>query len=208
LSKLGLSTSGSMVSKILRQIQTESGGNAKAIGGNDGLADGNATGLMQVKPGTFRAYAVDGHNNIMNGYDNILAGLNYAKARYGSDLSFLGQGHGYANGGLITKHQIAEIGEGNQPEMIIPLSSMKSSRGYETLGQAAVAMAARDGVSGDSDTNKMQILLEQSNQLNQQMIQILMAILNQSQISNEPLGENVMRNISKGLFNQYGRAFN
>lgn len=99
LSKLGLSTSSSMVSKILKQIQTESGGNAKAMGGNDGLADGNATGLMQVKPGTFKAYAVDGHNNIMNGYDNILAGLNYAKHRYGSDLSFLGQGHGYANGG-------------------------------------------------------------------------------------------------------------
>ncbi|WP_273730419.1 tape measure protein [Leuconostoc mesenteroides] len=99
LSKLGLSTSGSMVSKILKQIQTESGGNAKAIGGNDGLADGNATGLMQVKPGTFKAYAVDGHNNIMNGYDNILAGLNYAKHTYGNNLSFLGQGHGYANGG-------------------------------------------------------------------------------------------------------------
>ncbi|MGC2973718.1 tape measure protein [Leuconostoc mesenteroides subsp. dextranicum] len=99
LNKLGLSTSGSMVSKVLKQIQTESGGNAKAIGGNDGLADGNATGLMQVKPGTFKTYAVDGHNNIMNGYDNILAGLNYAKHRYGSDLSFLGQGHGYANGG-------------------------------------------------------------------------------------------------------------
>ena len=99
LSQLGLSTSGSMVSKVLKQIQTESSGNAKAIGGNDGLADGNATGLMQVKPGTFKAYAVDGHNNIMNGYDNILAGLNYAKHRYGSDLSFLGQGHGYANGG-------------------------------------------------------------------------------------------------------------
>ncbi|UUE18591.1 tape measure protein [Leuconostoc mesenteroides] len=99
LSKLGLSSSSSMVNKVLKQIQTESGGNAKAIGGNDGLADGNATGLMQVKPGTFKAYAVDGHNNIMNGYDNILAGLNYAKHRYGSGLSFLGQGHGYANGG-------------------------------------------------------------------------------------------------------------
>lgn len=109
LSKLGLSTSSSMVSKILKQIQTESGGNAKAMGGNDGLADGNATGLMQVKPGTFKAYAVDGHNNIMNGYDNILAGLNYAKHRYGSDLSFLGQGHGYANGGRT--NGIGVVGE-------------------------------------------------------------------------------------------------
>ena len=109
LKALGLSTSGSMVSKILKQIQTESGGNAKAFGGNDGLADGNATGLMQVKPGTFKAYAVDGHDNIMNGYDNILAGLNYAKHRYGSDLSFLGQGHGYANGGRT--NGIGVVGE-------------------------------------------------------------------------------------------------
>lgn len=109
LSKLGLSSSSSMVNKVLKQIQTESSGNAKAIGGNDGLADGNATGLMQVKPGTFKAYAVDGHNNIMNGYDNILAGLNYAKHRYGSDLSFLGQGHGYANGGRT--NGIGVVGE-------------------------------------------------------------------------------------------------
>ncbi|MCI1689560.1 MAG: tape measure protein [Leuconostoc mesenteroides] len=109
LRKLGLSTSGSMVSKVLKQIQTESGGNARARGGNDGLADGNATGLMQVKPGTFKAYAVDGHDNIMNGYDNILAGLNYAKHRYGSDLSFLGQGHGYANGGRT--NGIGVVGE-------------------------------------------------------------------------------------------------
>lgn len=109
LNKLGLSTSGSMVSKVLKQIQTESGGNARARGGNDGLTDGNATGLMQVKPGTFKAYAVDGHNNIMNGYDNILAGLNYAKHRYGSDLSFLGQGHGYANGGRT--NGIGVVGE-------------------------------------------------------------------------------------------------
>ncbi|CUW06543.1 tape measure protein [Leuconostoc gasicomitatum] len=145
LSQLGLSTSDSMVSKILKQIQTESGGNAGAIGGNDGLADGNATGLMQVKPGTFNAFALAGHGNIMNGYDNMLAGINYAKSRYGNDLSFLGQGHGYANGGLITKNQMIEVGEGNKPEMIIPLDGMKSSRGFELLGKTAVAMAGRDG---------------------------------------------------------------
>lgn len=145
LAKLGLSTAPDMIQRVLRQIQTESGGNPKAMGGNDGLADGNATGLMQVKPGTFAANMLPGHGNIMNGYDNILAGLNYARKRYGDGLSFLGNGHGYANGGLITKHQIAEIGEGNKPEMIIPLDGMKSSRGFELLGKTAVAMAARDG---------------------------------------------------------------
>ncbi|MBZ1515939.1 transglycosylase SLT domain-containing protein [Leuconostoc mesenteroides] len=173
LSKLGLSTSGSMVSKVLKQIQTESGGNAKAKGGNDGLADGNATGLMQVKPGTFRAYALHGHNNIMNGYDNILAGLNYAKHRYGDSLSFLGHGHGYANGGLITKHQIAEIGEGNQPEMIIPLDGMKRSRGFELLGKTAVAMASRDGLTSSSATSDNSDVINQLKQAVELLTQLV-----------------------------------
>ncbi|WLC97585.1 tape measure protein [Leuconostoc carnosum] len=163
LSKLGLSTSSSMVKKVLAQIQTESGGNAKAIGGSDGLSDGNATGLMQVKPGTFKANALSGHNDIMNGYDNILAGLNYAKHRYGDSLSFLGQGHGYANGGLITKNQMVEVGEGNKPEMIIPLDGMKSSRGFELLGKTAVAMAQRDGLNNQpvsSDNSALESKLD------------------------------------------------
>lgn len=133
LKQLGLSTSDNMVAKVLRQIKTESGGNASAMGGTDGLADGRATGLMQVKPGTFNAYKVPGHGNIMNGFDNMLAGLNYAKHRYGENLSFLGNGHGYANGGLITRHQVAEIGEGNKPEMIIPLTN--KPRAMQLLNQ-------------------------------------------------------------------------
>ena len=138
LSKLGLSTSASMVSRVLRQINTESGGNPKAMGGTDGLADGHAEGLMQVKPGTFSAYHLPGHNNIWNGYDNMLAGLNYAKHRYGSGLSFLGNGHGYANGGIATTPSI--FGEAG-PEMAIPLSMTRSDRANQLLGETIVHMA-------------------------------------------------------------------
>ncbi|MEH1647537.1 tape measure protein [Pediococcus pentosaceus] len=138
LSKLGLSTSASMVSRVLRQINTESGGNPKAMGGTDGLADGHAEGLMQVKPGTFSAYHLSGHNNIWNGYDNILAGLNYAKHRYGSGLSFLGNGHGYANGGIANTPSI--FGESG-PEMAIPLSMTRSDRANQLLGETIVHMA-------------------------------------------------------------------
>ena len=118
LAMLGLSTSEGMVNKVLSQIQTESGGNPSAIGGNDGLPDGNATGLMQVKPRTFAAYALPGHHNIMNGFDNILAGLNYARARYGPSLYFLGHGHGYDNGGWINRFGLYPISE-NNPEVVI-----------------------------------------------------------------------------------------
>ena len=107
-----------LTDKVLRQIATESSGDPKAMGGTDGLNDGHAMGLMQVKPGTFAAYKLKGHNNIWNGFDNLLAGLNYAKAHYGSNLSFLGQGHGYRNGGKVYNHEIAHIAE-DSPEYVI-----------------------------------------------------------------------------------------
>lgn len=109
----GLSTSSDMVNKVLRQIATESGGNEKAVQG--GYTDVNtlsgdlAKGLMQTISATFDAHAFPGHKNIFNGYDNLLAALSYAKARYGSNLTFLGQGHGYANGGRT--NGIGVVGE-------------------------------------------------------------------------------------------------
>lgn len=155
LSKLGLSTSESMVSRVLRQINTESGGNPKAMGGTDGLADGHAEGLMQVKPGTFRAYHLPGHNDIWNGYDNMLAGLNYAKHRYGSGLSFLGNGHGYENGGVISTNQLIEVAEHNKPEMVLPLTN--KSRANQLITQAnQIVNGSNDSqvASIDSDSNK------------------------------------------------------
>lgn len=131
----GLPTTSAYVDAWVRQIQTESGGNERAIGGDDGLAEGNATGLLQTKPGTFRAYAFPGHGNIMKGYDNMLAAINYAKHRYGSDmLAVIGHGHGYEHGGLIAKHGFYEIGEGDKPEMVVPLSDREL--GMQRINQA------------------------------------------------------------------------
>lgn len=146
LKMLGLSEG--LVGKVLRQIQTESNGNPKALGGDDGLSDGRAMGLMQVKPPTFNAYKVPGHNNIWNGFDNMLAGLNYAKHRYGSDLYFLGQGHGYADGGLINQHGLYEIAEKNLPEYVIPTDINKRSRAYQLLGEVVTRFRAEDQVTG------------------------------------------------------------
>lgn len=139
LSELGLSTSASMVSRVLRQINTESSGSPKAMGGTDGLADGHAEGLMQVKPGTFRAYHLPGHGNIWNGYDNILAGLNYAKHRYGSGLSFLGNGHGYANGGWGIPGEISFFNEvPGEPEIAI---NPQRSSSEQHIAEAMIARA-------------------------------------------------------------------
>ena len=141
LRKLGLSTSGAMVQRVLRQISSESGGNPKAVqgyipGDPNNAPQNRARGLMQVVPSTFNANALPGHRDIFNGYDNILAGLNYARKKYGDNLSYLGNGHGYENGGLISNHGMYEIAERNMPEMIIPLAAEKKSRANQLLTEA------------------------------------------------------------------------
>ena len=131
----GLPTTQAYVNAWMSQIQTESGGNPSAIGGNDGLADGNATGLLQTKPGTFAANAFPGHGNIMNGFDNILAAIRYAKNRYGSNmLGVIGHGHGYENGGWITQDGLYRAGEKGKPEVVLPVT--KPARAMELIGQA------------------------------------------------------------------------
>ncbi|HGF7768015.1 TPA: tape measure protein, partial [Enterococcus faecium] len=167
-----LPTSSAYVDAWMRQIQTESGGNPLAIGGNDGLADGNATGLLQTKPGTFAANAFPGYGNIMSGFDNILAAINYAKKRYGSDmLGVIGRGHGYANGGIVNQHQIAEIAEGNKPEIIIPLDKAKRSRAMQLLAIAQDKLGVKPkSLNNSSDSSGtletlVSLMIQQNNLL-------------------------------------------
>ncbi|NTK63094.1 tape measure protein [Enterococcus faecium] len=167
-----LPTSSAYVDAWMRQIQTESGGNPLAIGGNDGLADGNATGLLQTKPGTFAANAFPGYGNIMSGFDNILAAINYAKKRYGSGmLGVIGRGHGYANGGIVNQHQIAEIAEGNKPEIIIPLDKAKRSRAMQLLAIAQDKLGVKPKSTNNSSDSSgtletlVSLMIQQNNLL-------------------------------------------
>jgi len=150
----GLSTSSYMVNKVLRQIASESGGNEKAVQG--GYTDINtitgdlAKGLMQTISATFNAYSFRGHGNIFNGFDNMLAALNYAKNRYGSNLAGLGEGHGYAQGGIVSTHGLYEVAEQNMPEIIIPLDPNKRTRANDLLEQANQRINGNNQVKGQS----------------------------------------------------------
>lgn len=118
------------VKRTLYQMQTESGGNPKAIN----LWDSNAKkgtpskGLMQVIDPTFNAYAKSGFDkDIYDPLSNILASVRYAVSRYGT-LEKAYKGKGYANGGIATKPSI--FGE-DGAEMAIPLSADKRQRGID-----------------------------------------------------------------------------
>lgn len=148
LSMNHLSTSDSMVNRVLRQMATESYGDphARQPGSDpDGDGSGPALGLMQTKRGTFEANKFPGHGNIWNGFDNLLAALRYAKAKYGSSLYYLGQGHGYARGGIISKPEVATVGEGNAPESIIPWDPAYRGRAYAIMQATLDQFAKQDG---------------------------------------------------------------
>ncbi|WP_404820189.1 tape measure protein, partial [Lacticaseibacillus casei] len=78
----GFEASAYQVAAWLRVIQRESNGNPKAIN----LWDSNAKagipsmGLVQTIGPTFNAYKFPGHNDVYNGYDDLLAGIHYMKS--------------------------------------------------------------------------------------------------------------------------------
>ncbi|MBF0747447.1 transglycosylase SLT domain-containing protein, partial [Gemella sp. 19428wG2_WT2a] len=120
LKAAGLPTTAAYINAWSKQIMTESGGNPNAIGGTDGYSHGRATGLVQVKPTTFQAMKGKGMNDIMNPLHNLVAGMNWAKHAYGSNiLGYIGKGHGYANGGIVNSPQMAWLAEGGFSESVI-----------------------------------------------------------------------------------------
>ncbi|MCD5603307.1 phage tail tape measure protein [Lactobacillus delbrueckii subsp. lactis] len=177
----GIDATSYRISKILATIQRESGGNPRAIN----LWDSNAKagipskGLMQTIGPTFNAYKLKGHNDIYNGFDNLLAAINYIKHRYGtSDAAFARvAASGYANGGLVTREQLAHVAEGNNPEMIIPLSPLKRPRAMQ-LTQQVVNKFNAESSQGIQHTNtnvedKLDILIDQFTSVLGQLKQVI-----------------------------------
>lgn len=142
------------VSKILATIQRESGGDPNVQNNWDSNARAGhpSIGLMQTIGPTFNSYKHSGHNNIRNGYDNLLAAINYIKHTYGtSDAAFNRvAAYGYANGGLVHKNGVYELAEGDMPEYVIPTDIAKRGRAWRLLTEA-VARFAGDAPQGDHD---------------------------------------------------------
>lgn len=167
------------VSKILATIQRESGGDPN-VQNNWDINAINGTpsiGLMQTIGPTFNAYKHPGHNNIRNGYDNLLAAINYIKHRYGtSDAAFNRvAAYGYANGGLVHKNGVYELAEGDMPEYVIPTDIAKRGRAWQLLTEA-VARFAGDVPQGNHDNtsdrervsvleNKLDVMIDLLSQL-------------------------------------------
>ncbi|PTL15151.1 peptidoglycan DD-metalloendopeptidase family protein [Staphylococcus haemolyticus] len=160
---IGVRVSSADVNDVARLIQTESSGNAGVTqqiqdvnsGGNE------AQGLLQYTPGSFNSYAIRGHKNIKNGYDQLLAffnntdwraNLSYWKRRMASGLTGwgpTGSRRKYATGGLIKNAGWYNIAEGGYPEWVIPTDPNRRTDAMKLL-----ALAAKDIENRKTSGNK------------------------------------------------------
>lgn len=109
------------INKLLRQIQTESGGNPtipQQISDNNSAAGHPAQGLLQFVPSTFNSWAVKDHHQILNGYDQILAAINCLEHGGEGGWGNVGNGHGWMNGGWADRPAIFGEVQG-EPELAI-----------------------------------------------------------------------------------------
>lgn len=148
----GLPTSPDYINAWMAQINTESSGNEKARQGiidvNSSNGSGGAMGLLQTIPPTFNAFKLPGHGDIFNGYDNMLAAMNYAKHAYGGNmLGVIGHGHGYQEGGNPKKRQLSWLSEDGEEFVINPKKPNALSLAFNALKSIEREQPALAGVS-------------------------------------------------------------
>lgn len=128
--ELHVNASEAKINKLLRQIQTESGGNPtirQQISDVNSRSGNPAQGLLQFIPSTFNHWALKGHGQILNGYDQILAAINALENGGEGGWGNVGNGHGWANGGWADRPSIFGEVKG-QKEIAINPSRPTSER--------------------------------------------------------------------------------
>ncbi|MDK9843603.1 phage tail tape measure protein [Staphylococcus equorum] len=174
LGMAGLPQTSKYIKAWQEQARTESTFNPKAKNPS------GASGLVQVKPGTFNQYKLSGHGDIWNPLDNLIAGMRYAKATYGPKkmLDRIGHGLPYKTGGIINSEGMYNLAEDGHSEVVVPLDPARANDAMKLIGYAQSKIKDKknkrpndmsnkySSQSGDDNTNLLlQMIANQQKQL-------------------------------------------
>ncbi|WP_336831222.1 phage tail tape measure protein [Staphylococcus saprophyticus] len=206
--------SGAIQDNMMKLAKRESNYDAKAVNNWDSNAKAGhpSKGLFQMIDTTFAANAKSGYGNFGNPVHQAISAMQYIQRTYGWGGFPRAAAYAYENGGMVTKHQIAEIGEGNKAEMVIPLT--KRNRAVQLIEQAMRYVGMDTGntnVTVNNDNSTIEKLLKQLvrvNDQNNKLTQTIISLLgNQKQgspkdaanVISQILGENMrMASYSQG----------
>lgn len=208
-SEMNVKLRGNDLNNIISLIHNESGGNAGVAQGNIGdinnINGTPAQGLLQYVPSTFKNYAVKGHGNIKNGYDQLLAFFNNKnwRTQFNPNGGWSPTGpRKYENGGISTTHKLAEISERNRAEAIIPLHKSKRNRAVGLMEKAMTAIGMDNdsaNVTVKNDNSTMEKLLQQVVQLNDTNNRMQQTIIKLLSGNNNNMSKNDVMNIFSQL---------
>ncbi|MGW7927596.1 peptidoglycan DD-metalloendopeptidase family protein [Staphylococcus xylosus] len=172
LGMAGLPQTAQYIKAWQSQARTESTFNPRAKNPS------GASGLVQVKPGTFNQYKLPGHGNIWNPLDNLIAGMRYAKSRYGTKgmLNQIGHGLPYKTGGVINENGMYNLAEDGHSEVVVPLDPARASDAMKliTYAQSKIkdkknkrpSQMSKASSGGDDNTDLLlQMIANQQKQL-------------------------------------------
>ncbi|MBT2852395.1 phage tail tape measure protein [Staphylococcus coagulans] len=159
-----------ITNEMLRVAKRESNYTSDAVNNWDINAQRGtpSKGMFQMIEPSFRAYAIRGHGNMLNAVDEAISAMRYIVGKWvpimGSWRSAFKRAGDYAyeNGGLSTTHKLAQISEGNKPEMIVPLT--KRTRAIQLIEQAMRYVGMETGttnVTVNEDNRMVEKLLKQ-----------------------------------------------
>lgn len=138
--ELHVNASEAKINKLLRQIQTESGGNPtirQQISDVNSRSGNPAQGLLQFIPSTFNHWALKGHGQILNGYDQILAAINALENGGEGGWGNVGNGHGWANGGWADRPSVFGEVKGQKEIAINPFRPTSEHHILEAIRERA-----------------------------------------------------------------------
>ena len=147
------------VKDVLRVAMSESGNRNIKQQIHDVNSGGNeAQGPLQFTPQTFKAFAMPGHTNIHNPYDELLAFFNNSDWRNSIGWTTIWghrkfdwlhsgpQGHRrFARGGILSQPETVDVAEAGHPESIIPWDPAYRGRAYQIMQATLDQFKAQDG---------------------------------------------------------------
>lgn len=203
--QMKVNLSNSELKGIIAQIQRESNGNAGVTQGNIGdinnLRGTPAQGLLQYVPSTFKSYAVKGHKNIKNGYDQLLAFFNNSNWR--RDLPYGKSGWGpsgsrrFATGTNNAPRGLAQVFEEG--------GEIMNLRGGETIIPNDVSIQAFKQIASSDIFNRTQSAVYEgisryADALREKQQQATREQLELQRLSNENTTIQEQNNILKEMF--------